>query len=37
MAPVPAGAFSWIARYLRRVDLGGGLYLYEIGAGAAPR
>jgi hypothetical protein len=36
MVPVPAGAFSWIARYPRRADLGGGLYLYEIGAGAAP-
>ncbi|HXO30052.1 MAG TPA: glycosyltransferase family 39 protein [Thermoanaerobaculia bacterium] len=33
MVPVPAGAFSWIARHPRRADLGGGLYLYEIGAG----
>jgi hypothetical protein len=37
MVPIPAGAFSWIARHPRRADLGGGLYLYEIGAGAAPR
>jgi dolichyl-phosphate-mannose-protein mannosyltransferase len=37
MVPVAAGAFSWIARYSRRADLGGGLYLYEIGAGAVPR
>jgi Dolichyl-phosphate-mannose-protein mannosyltransferase len=37
LVPIPAGAFSWIARYPRRADLGGGLYLYEIGAGAAPR
>jgi len=33
MVPVPAGAFSWIARHPRRADLGGGLYLYEIGVG----
>jgi hypothetical protein len=33
MVSVPAGAFSWIARHPRRADLGGGLYLYEIGAG----
>jgi len=33
MVPVPAGAFSWIARHPRRADLGGGLYFYEIGAG----
>lgn len=35
MVPIPAGAFAWIARHPRRADLGGGLYLYEIG-GAAP-
>lgn len=35
MVPVPAGAFSWISRNPRRADLGGGLYLYEIGGGAA--
>lgn len=37
MVPVPAGAFSWIARHPRRADLGGGLYLYEISAGAPRR
>jgi hypothetical protein len=37
MVPIPAGAFAWIARYPRRADLGGGLYLYDIGArGAEP-
>ena len=35
MVPIPAGAFAWIARYPRSADLGGGLYLYEIGAGGA--
>jgi hypothetical protein len=37
MVPVPAGAFAWIARHPRRADLGGGLYLYEIGAGGPAR
>jgi Dolichyl-phosphate-mannose-protein mannosyltransferase len=37
MVPVPAGAFSWIGRYPRRADLGGGLYFYEIGAGGPAR
>jgi hypothetical protein len=36
MVPVPSGAFAWIERYPRLADLGGGLYLYEIGAGGAP-
>jgi len=31
--PIPGGAFAWIARHPRRADLGGGLYLYEIGGG----
>jgi len=33
MVPIPGGAFAWIARHPRRADLGGGLYLYEIGGG----
>jgi hypothetical protein len=33
MVPVPAGAFAWIARHPRRADLGGGLYLYDVGGG----
>jgi len=28
--PIPAGAFSWIARYPRRADLGGGIYIYDV-------
>ncbi len=32
MVPVPVGAFAWIERWPRLADLGGGLYLYEIGA-----
>ena len=31
MVPVPAGAFTWIARYPRVADLGGGMYVYKIG------
>jgi hypothetical protein len=31
MVPVPAGAFTWIARYPRVADLGGGLFVYRIG------
>jgi hypothetical protein len=31
MTPVPPGAFSWIERYPRWADLGGGIFLYEIG------
>lgn len=34
---VPAGAFSWIQNHPRRADIGGGLYLYEIGADAVRR
>jgi hypothetical protein len=32
MVPIPPNAFAWIDRYPRRADLGGGLFLYEIGA-----
>ncbi len=32
MVPVPPGAFAWIASHPHRADLGGGLYLYDIGA-----
>ena len=35
MIPVPADAFTWISRYPRRADLGGGIYIYEVGAGGA--
>jgi len=31
MVPVPAGAFTWIARYPRVADLGGGMFVYKIG------
>ncbi|HEY4575265.1 MAG TPA: hypothetical protein VIJ26_14910, partial [Thermoanaerobaculia bacterium] len=31
MVPVPAGAFTWIARYPRVADLGGGMLVYRIG------
>jgi len=31
MVPVPAGAYTWIARYPRVADLGGGLFIYRIG------
>jgi hypothetical protein len=37
MLPIPANAFAWIATHPRRADLGGGLYLYEIGASAPAR
>ncbi len=30
MVPVPAGAYTWIARYPRVADLGGGLFIYRI-------
>jgi hypothetical protein len=30
MMPVPAGAFTWIARYPRVADLGGGLFVYQV-------
>jgi hypothetical protein len=36
LVPIPAGAYAWIARHPRRADLGGGLYLYEIGGAVAP-
>jgi hypothetical protein len=32
IVPIPPNAFAWIDRYPRRADLGGGLFLYEIGA-----
>ena len=28
--PVPAGAFTWIARYPRLADLGGGIDVYDV-------
>ena len=31
MVPVPAGAFTWIARYPRVADLGGGMFVYKVG------
>jgi len=31
MVPVPAGAFTWVARYPRVADLGGGMFVYKIG------
>ncbi|HEY0512301.1 MAG TPA: glycosyltransferase family 39 protein [Thermoanaerobaculia bacterium] len=31
MIPVPSGAFTWIARYPRVADLGGGMFVYRIG------
>jgi hypothetical protein len=34
MVPVPPDAFSWIGRFPRRADLGGGIFLYEIGGEA---
>jgi hypothetical protein len=34
MVPVPADTYAWIAHHPRRADLGGGLFLFEIGAGA---
>jgi hypothetical protein len=37
MVPITANAFAWIAAHPRRADLGGGLYLYEIGASAPAR
>jgi hypothetical protein len=37
MVPVPEDTFIWVATHPRRADLGGGLYLYEIGASAADR
>ncbi len=33
MVPVPAGAYTWLARYPRQADLGGGLFLYRISGG----
>jgi hypothetical protein len=36
MVPVPADTYAWIAHHPRRADLGGGLFLFEIGGGAAP-
>jgi len=36
MVPVPADAYTWIAQHPRRADLGGGLLLFEIGAGVPP-
>lgn len=34
MVPIPAGAFTWLQSHPRRADLGGGLYLYDVGPGA---
>ncbi|HKV08538.1 MAG TPA: hypothetical protein VJ725_10385, partial [Thermoanaerobaculia bacterium] len=31
MVPVRADAFTWIARYPRVEDLGGGIFIYRIG------
>jgi hypothetical protein len=28
--PIPAGAFTWIARYPRKADLGGGISIYDV-------
>jgi hypothetical protein len=32
MVPVPAGAFTWIARYRQVADLGGGMLVYKVGS-----
>jgi len=38
IVPVPPGAFSWIARFPRVADLGGGIFVYNVEpATAAPR
>jgi hypothetical protein len=29
--PVPPNAFTWIARYPRTADIGGGMFVYEVG------
>jgi hypothetical protein len=36
MVPVPADAYTWIAQHPRRADLGGGLFVFEIGGAASP-
>jgi hypothetical protein len=30
MVPVPPDAFTWIAKYPRVADLGGGMFVYQI-------
>ena len=40
IVPVPPGAFTWIGRFPRVADLGGGIFVYNVGgppATAAPR
>ena len=37
MMPVPAGAFTWIARSPRVEDLGGGMYVYQLGGEGGAR
>jgi 4-amino-4-deoxy-L-arabinose transferase-like glycosyltransferase len=31
--PIPPGAFSWIGRYPRVAEVGGGMFVYRVGAG----
>ena len=37
MVPVPPDAFTWIGRYERVEDLGGGIFVYRIGPRGAAR
>jgi hypothetical protein len=39
IVPVPPGAFAWIGRFPRVADLGGGIFIYNVGSppAAAPR